>query len=411
MKALLRASSFVASVLATSHVASAFVYVTNSNTGLPVKWQTTPVAMRIQLGTGTTFSDGTNFSTSVQAAMQAWNTTLGGSSGSAQFTSTIIPPGVAPAQNSINEMAFSSDVKGTAFEANTIAVTLGYAVGNERVEADIYFNNARTWDSHRGSVPTVPNALDIRRVALHELGHVLGLNHPDQADPPQSVVAIMNSTVSTQETLATDDVSGVQGLYSPGGVPANDNFANATALDATTSVRATGFNSNSTKEPLEPSHAGNTGGRSVWWKFTAAGANQITITTQGSLYDTLLAVYTGSSVGALTPVASNDDVVTGKVQYSSVAFTATAGTTYYIAVDGFGGDTSAVTLNLMVDGAAIPTTPAPVTTPTSGPVATPTPTPTPTAPASGGGGGGGALQAWFAASLLLLAGLRRRTQR
>jgi hypothetical protein len=64
----------------------------------------------------------------------------------------------------------------------------------------------------------------------------------------------------------------------------------------------------------------------------------------------VLAVYTGSSVNALTPVVKNDDVDPGIEISSSVQFSATAGTTYMIAVDGYnnggsGGDTGAITLN------------------------------------------------------------------
>ena len=59
------------------------------------------------------------------------------------------------------------------------------------------------------------------------------------------------------------------------------------------------------------------------------------IRTTGSSIDTLLAVYTGTAVNALTAVAANDDEP-GLVT-SAVTFSAVAGTTYQIAVDGFNG--------------------------------------------------------------------------
>ena len=50
----------------------------------------------------------------------------------------------------------------------------------------------------------------------------------------------------------------------------------------------------------------------------------------------MLAVYTGDAVDALSLVASNDDLASC-VPGSGVAFTASAGTTYRIAVDGAAG--------------------------------------------------------------------------
>src|SRR5262249_52768438 len=47
--------------------------------------------------------------------------------------------------------------------------------------------------------------------AVHELGHMLGLAHPDQAG--QKVDAIMNSHISSRYTLSVDDIAGAQSLY------------------------------------------------------------------------------------------------------------------------------------------------------------------------------------------------------
>ena len=52
---------------------------------------------------------------------------------------------------------------------------------------------------------------DIQRVFLHELGHALGLDHPDSAG--QHVAAIMNSVVSDLSQLSADDEAGIQFLY------------------------------------------------------------------------------------------------------------------------------------------------------------------------------------------------------
>ena len=95
----------------------------------------------------------------------------------------------------------------------------------------------------------------------------------------------------------------------------------------------TSSNAAAGKEPGEPDHAGEPGGRSVWFRWTAPGTGDFTFNTAGSEIETLLAIYTGASVNALTLVASNNSVFGGPDR--SATFPATAGTTYSIAIDGF----------------------------------------------------------------------------
>jgi hypothetical protein len=56
--------------------------------------------------------------------------------------------------------------------------------------------------------------IDFRRVAIHEIGHLLGLADIDGTNPP----AIMDIDVSNIDTLTADDIPGVESLY---GIPAN----------------------------------------------------------------------------------------------------------------------------------------------------------------------------------------------
>ena len=382
-----------------------FAYITNDTTGLPLKWPPGTIPMRIMVDNTTVLSDGTTRATTIQAAMQdptrGWNQYLG----DAQFTSVILAPASGTDNNGRNEIFYSDTLYGMTWDTNTLAVTTAWYIGNQREEADIIFNTFHTsntgfsWDSYRGNQRG--NVIDIQRVALHELGHVLGLDHPDEAG--QTVTAIMNSHVGNLDSLASDDITGAQGLYGPPGVPANDNFAAAITLSGS-SATATGFNTNATKEPGEPNHAGNSGGRSVWWKWTAPSGGVVTLTAHGSLFDTTLGVYVGPAVNSLTTITSNDDVQPGVIQFSSVTFTATSGVTYYFAVDGFnandghGADSAAVTLNLSIAGSGSTTTTSTSTSTTS----TIPPTPAPS-----GGGGGGAPSVWFFGALSLLAWARR----
>ena len=126
--------------------------------------------------------------------------------------------------------------------------------------------------------------------------------------------------------------------------PTNDMFAARKALSGT-SVFEAGTNRGASREPGEPAHAGKSGGTSVWWTWTAPGDGTVTIDTEGSTFDTTLGVYTGSAVDALTEIASNDDI-NGPNQPSRVSFAVVSGTTYQIAVDGFGGATGDLYLRI-----------------------------------------------------------------
>jgi hypothetical protein len=125
--------------------------------------------------------------------------------------------------------------------------------------------------------------------------------------------------------------------------PINDNFANAQVISGGAGT-VTGGNAGASKEAGEPNHAGNVGGASVWYVWTAPSSGNWRFDTFGSSFDTLLGVYTGSSVSALSLVVSNDDAGGGLLT-SQVFFNAVNGTTYHIAVDGYGGVTGNVVLN------------------------------------------------------------------
>ena len=125
--------------------------------------------------------------------------------------------------------------------------------------------------------------------------------------------------------------------------PANDAFANRILLSAASGT-AIGYNVLATKEAGEPNHAGNSGGASLWWKWIAPSAGQASFDTHGSVLDTLLGVYTGSAVNALTLITSNNNDGTPNGA-SGVLFQAQAGVEYLIAVDGANGAANDIALN------------------------------------------------------------------
>ena len=115
----------------------------------------------------------------------------------------------------------------------------------------------------------------------------------------------------------------------------NDDFAERVTLAGQTN-RITASNISASKQTGEPNHGNNVGGRSLWWTWTARLDGPVVVTTRYSTFDTILAVYTGSDLAALTLVAENEDSdPLNPGAGSMVVFPAVAGRTYQIAVDGY----------------------------------------------------------------------------
>jgi hypothetical protein len=118
----------------------------------------------------------------------------------------------------------------------------------------------------------------------------------------------------------------------------NDNFANRFALPASAVVL--GQNFGATKEAGEPSQAGQSGGASVWWSWTApqTGFYRAVAQATNSTDQLLLSVYTGSAVAALAPIgttSSTFDYLTNgdSILTADDRFHASSASAYAIAVD------------------------------------------------------------------------------
>ncbi|MBI5771885.1 MAG: immunoglobulin domain-containing protein, partial [Verrucomicrobia bacterium] len=161
-----------------------------------------------------------------------------------------------------------------------------------------------------------------------------------------SVTGATNTTLSFTSAQATDagtydavvtnslgsvlTQSATVSIYAASTPPTNDNFANAWVLPPNLGT-ALGSNAGATGETGEPSHWNASGtASSVWYRWTPAVSGTAQIDTIGSGFDTVLAVYTGSSVTALTKIGEDDQG--GGLNTSKLVFNVTAGTTYSIAV-------------------------------------------------------------------------------
>ena len=208
---LTRFAVMAAILLAVATIARGYALISSSSGAL--RWPDGTVIMQLQLGSGSgTLIDGsTSWNDVAEAGLAIWNSYV------SRLAFRVVRNSTAATgdNNGVNNIVFSDTIYGRSFGTNTLAVTtVWYRAPATRVEADVLFNTKWSWDSYRGARRS--GLIDFRRVAIHEEGHVLGLDHPD--DYGQHVTAIMNAFVSDTDNVTSDDIAGAQALYGAAGL-------------------------------------------------------------------------------------------------------------------------------------------------------------------------------------------------
>ncbi|MBI4493220.1 MAG: IPT/TIG domain-containing protein [Chloroflexi bacterium] len=161
--------------------------------------------------------------------------------------------------------------------------------------------------------------------------------------------------------------------------PANDPFAAASALDVPGS--ASGTSVAATTEAGEASPSCAPIGKTVWYRLVPGTSGTLVASTAGSGFDTVLALYSGTSLASSSELACNDDEAL-YTPTSRLSVAASAGQTYYLQLGGHYGAGGSFTVQVSLGGTPAPTptlTPTPTARPTDTPIATATSTPSPTA--------------------------------
>jgi hypothetical protein len=128
------------------------------------------------------------------------------------------------------------------------------------------------------------------------------------------------------------------------GGPPYDDFTEAGDLGDLEGSTAHSSNVGGTVQPGEPDANGSmTLDNTIWYRWTPAHSGRAIFTTDGSGFDTQVAVYSGTSLTGLTLVDYDDDGGAGTA--SRLEFDAVQGTQYRIQIDGFSGASGTTQLN------------------------------------------------------------------
>ena len=269
---------------------------------------------------------------------------------SGNYVVTATKAGYAPAQKSVSVVGSASDARNDyadlvlptyAVPVSTPVISVTDNADGSKIIAISSDSGSRIVYRLDGEVPHDPNCTDdvgdevyTRAFKLTRAGFV------------------QIAARAFKDGCAPSEVAVKSVVYLP--TTSNGTLANARPL-ASVSGEIEMSNKSAKLELSEPIHSpvGKEGGASVWASFTAPETGDYTFSASGSSgddeddvqLDTQLAVYTGSSLGALKLVAANDDANAAEYDLSSrVAFRATAGTTYRVAVDTHYGATGTVKL-------------------------------------------------------------------
>ncbi len=184
-----------------------------------------------------------------------------------------------------------------------------------------------------GTIPQLTSDYDITRVLTFNVPVGL-LNSPD------GITIDLNNDLDGYII----DYSQLSIEIGSSGTPANDNCSNAAFVGNVTNLAF------STVGATHDGIGACMTSPNIWYKYTATCTGSATFSLCGSSFDTIMAVYSGTSCTNLTipPLGCNDDADCG--QQSKLTINVTSGKTYWVEVGGFDNVTGAGKLTISCGG-------------------------------------------------------------
>ena len=241
-----------------------------------------------------------------------------------------------------NVVVWGADFCGRPWGEGTLAVARTWYRTSTRqtVDSDVIFNSNWSWSSYGGNLRR--DAMDFGRVAIHEFGHVLGLDHPD--DHGQSVSAIMNAFVSDIDTIQADDIAGVRGIYGADDGGGGGGDGGCTLEDLGTVTGTVTVNEALDHDCVSPNFSGEL---ARFYSFTLGTAGSVEIDLVSSEFDAWLTLREGADMSGRALI--HDD--NGGQGSNARIDTALSAGTYTIEATSFAaGETGAFTLTVTAGG-------------------------------------------------------------
>ena len=138
---------------------------------------------------------------------------------------------------------------------------------------------------------------------------------PADSETPADNAATINTLAPDIATFREEQVS-------------NDNYAHAQILEGFW-TSGMGHNLEGTSEATEPQHAGQAAKHSLWWKWVSPLTETVRLTTSGTSFPHRLAIYDGSTLDSLQPLAATQS----DLEDPNLELEVTKGQTLSIAID------------------------------------------------------------------------------